>query len=72
MDIIGVMPEPAEMKRYFFAGCWDMQNRPAGPMALILSPGPRLSIIQRVPTLLSCALAVMQIDRGREGEEEIV
>ena len=72
MDIIGVMPDPAEMKRYFSAGCCAMQNSPAGPMALIVMPGPRLSIIQRVPTLVSCALAVIEIDLGREGEEEIV
>ena len=51
IDIIGVMPEPAEINRNFFAELLALVNRPAGPSALIRLPGRRLSSIQRVPIL---------------------
>lgn len=72
IDIIGVMPDPAEMKRYFFASWFRLEKSPAGPSALIRTPGTRLSSIQRVPILPACAFTVTEIDRGREGEDEIV
>ena len=38
-DIIGVMPDPAEMNRYFLAGCRMKLNTPAGPNALMFRQG---------------------------------
>jgi len=72
IDIIGVIPDPAEMKRYFSAWWFRCEKSPAGPRALIRTPGARLSSIQRVPILSSCAFAAIEIDRGRDGEDEIV
>ena len=70
--IIGVIPDPAEMNRYFSAGWRKELNTPAGPCALIRMPGFRWSSIQRVPMLPGCALTVTEIDKGRDGLDEIV
>ena len=72
IDIIGVIPEPAEMKRYFRAGCWRRLNTPAGPCARSRIPGFSCSISQREPTDPGCAFTVTDSDKGREGEDEIV
>ena len=72
IDIIGVIPDPAEMNRYFSDGWWWLEKRPAGLVALIRIPGFRWSSIQRVPRLPGCALTVTEIDIGREGEDEMV
>ena len=72
IDIIGVMPEPAEMKRCLRAGCKAALNRPAGPCALSRIPARRLLISQRVPSDPACALTVSEIELGREGLDEIV
>lgn len=72
IDITGVIPDPAEMNRYFFAGCRRKVNCPAGPWALIHIPGFRWSSSQRVPTDPACAFTVIEVDRGREGLDEMV
>ena len=72
IDIIGVMPEPAEMNRYFSAGWNAVENSPAGPLARTRMPGRRLSNIHCVPIDFSCALTVTVSEVGREGDEEIV
>lgn len=72
IDIIGVMPDPAEMNRYLSAGKSVWVNQPAGPVAFNWVPGTRWSSIQRVPMLSACALTVTEMDRGREGDDEIV
>ena len=72
MDIIGVMPEPAERKRYFAAGLLCSEKSPAGPYAFTCVPGRRLSNIQRVPMLPACAFTVTAIENGRDGLDESV
>ena len=60
------------MNRYLSPG-WSLAvNRPPGPSARSVIPGLRLSMIQRVPMLSSCAFIVRVSDSGREGEDEIV
>ena len=72
IDIIGVMPEPAETNRYLAEGWLCSENSPAGPNALTWPPGLRFSNIQRVPTLPACALTVTAIENGRDGEDDSV
>ena len=72
IDIIGVMPAPADMNRYFRAGWRNEVNWPAGPRARRRIPGCRWSIIQRAPRLPGCAFTVIEIESGRDGEDEIV
>ena len=72
IDIIGVMPDPALMNRYFAAGWTWCEKSPPGPVALIAMPGRRWSSIQRPPMLSGWALTVTVSDVGREGADEIV
>ena len=72
IDIIGVMPEPAEIIRYFGEKWRRSVNSPKGPRAFSRIPGRRLSISQRDPCEPGCAFTVTESDSGREGEEEIV
>ena len=72
IDIIGVMPDPAEMNRYFSDGWFRCENVPPGPIAFNRMPGSRLSSIQRVPIDPSWALTVIVSEVGRDGEDDTV
>ncbi|MNT17673.1 hypothetical protein D3C71_1808600 [compost metagenome] len=72
MDIRGVIPEPADRKRYRWAGCRADENSPAGPNTRNASPTSRRSCSQFDTLPPGTRLTVMDKVCGRVGGDEIV
>ena len=72
IDMSGVMPLPADRKRYLSAGCRASVKAPSGAIAVTLLPGTTLSCTQLETVPPMTRLTVMAIRCGRVGGEEIV
>src|SRR6188474_3486794 len=72
IDISGVIPLPAERKRYLFAGCRAVLNRPFGPVTHSRVPGRTWSCSQFETGPPGTRLTVMLSESGRVGADAIV
>ncbi|MNP39968.1 hypothetical protein D3C76_1335650 [compost metagenome] len=72
IDIKGVTPEPADRYNNLVAGWPTGVKLPAGPEALRLSPGLRLSCSQFDTAPPGTRLTVMENAKGRVGEDDRV